>query len=52
MVHPVYIYRMHRENFDTAHRKVDGIEINIKVPYHLAIFAMIIEILIFEIVNF
>jgi len=37
-----------RENFDTAHRKVDGIEINIKVPYRLAIFAIIIEILIFE----
>jgi len=39
-----------RENFDIAHRKVDGIEINIKVPYRLAIFAIIIEILIFLIV--
>jgi len=39
-----------RENFDTAHRKVDGIKMNIKVPYRLAIFAIIIEILIFEIV--
>jgi len=39
-----------RENFDTAHRKVNGIEMNIKVPYRLAIFAIIIEILIFEIV--
>jgi len=38
------------ENFYTAYRKVDGIEINIKVPYRLAIFAIIIEILIFEIV--
>jgi len=39
-----------RENFDTTHRKVDGIEMNIKFPYSLAIFAIIIEILIFEIV--
>jgi len=39
-----------RENSDTAYRKVDGIEMNIKVPYRLAIFAIIIEILIFEIV--
>jgi len=39
-----------RENFDTARRKVDGIEMNIKVPYCLVIFAIIIEILIFEIV--
>jgi len=44
------IYRVCRENFDTAYRKIDGIEMNIKVPYHLAIFAIIIEILIFEIV--
>jgi len=44
------IYRVCRENFDTAHRKVDGIEMNIKVPYRLAIFAIIIKILIFEIV--
>jgi len=42
-----YIYRVRRENFDTAHRKVDGIEMNIKVSYRLAIFAIIIEILIF-----
>jgi len=46
----IYIYRVRRENFDTAHRKEDGIEMNIKVPYCLAIFAIIIEILIFEIV--
>jgi len=45
-----HVYRVCRENFDTAHKKVDGIEMNIKVPYHLAIFAIIIEILIFEIV--
>jgi len=44
------LYRVRRENFDTAHRKVDGIEMNLKVPYRLAIFAIIIEILIFEIV--
>jgi len=44
------IYRVYRENSDTAHRKVDWIEMNIKVPYRLAIFAIIIEILIFEIV--
>jgi len=49
MTHPVYIddpciYRVCRENSDTAHRKVDGIEMNIKVPYRLAIFAIIIEI--------
>jgi len=43
------LYRVFRENFDTAHRKVDGIE-NIKVSYRLAIFAIIIEILIFEVV--
>jgi len=41
---------VYRETFATAHRKVDGIEMNIKVPYRLAIFAIIIEILIFEIV--
>jgi len=46
--HPVY--RMNRETLATAHRKVDGIEMNIKVPYRLAIFAIIIKILIFEIV--
>jgi len=46
----IYVYRVRREKFDAAHRKVDGIEMNIKVPYHLAIFAIIIEILIFEIV--
>jgi len=45
----IYIYRVRRENFDTVHRKIDGIEMNIKVPYRLAIFA-IIEILILEIV--
>jgi len=45
-----HIYKVRRENFDTAHRKVDGIEMNVKVPYHLTIFAIIIEILIFEIV--
>jgi len=44
------LYRVRREKFDTAHRKVDGIEMNIKVSYHLTIFAIIIEILIFEIV--
>jgi len=48
--HPVYIYGVCRENSDTAHRKIDGIEMNIKVPYRLAIFAIIIEILIFEVV--
>jgi len=37
-----------RENFDTVRRKVDGIEMNIKIPFRLAIFAIIIEILIFE----
>jgi len=26
------IYRVRHENFDTAHRKVDGIKMNIKVP--------------------
>jgi len=45
-----YIYRVRRENFDTAHRRVDGIKMNMKVPYSLAIFAIIIEILIFKIV--
>jgi len=40
------MYRVRRENFDTARRKVD--EMNIKVLYRLAIFAIIIEILIFE----
>jgi len=30
--------------------KVDRIKINIKVPYYLAVFAIIIKILIFEIV--
>jgi len=44
------MYRVRSEKFDTAHRKVDGIEMNIKVLYRLAIFAIIIEILIFEIV--
>jgi len=39
-----------RENFDTAQRKVDGIKMNIKVPYHFVIFAIIMKILIFEIV--
>jgi len=33
----------------TAHRKVDKIEMDIKVPYHFVILAIIIEILIFEI---
>jgi len=46
-----YIYRVYREDFDTAHRKEGEIEINIKVLYRLAIFAIIIEILIFEIVQ-
>jgi len=46
----IYIYRICRENFDTAHRKVDEIEMNINVPFSLAIFAIIIDILIFEIV--
>jgi len=46
--HPVY--RVNRETLATAHRKVNGIEMNIKVPYRLAILAIIIEILIFEIV--
>jgi len=50
MVFIKLIYRVCRETLATAHRKVDGIEINIKVPYRLAIFAIIIEILIFEIV--
>jgi len=44
------IYRVCRENSDTAHSKVDGIETNIKAPYRLVIFTIIIEILIFEIV--
>jgi len=44
------LYRVYRETLATAHRKVDRMEMNIKVPYHLAIFAIIIEILIFEIV--
>jgi len=44
------IYRVYRETLATAHRKVDGIEMNIKVPYRLVIFAIIIEILIFEII--
>jgi len=43
-------FRVCRENFDTAHRKVDGIKMNIKVPYHFAIFAIIMKILIYEIV--
>jgi len=39
------LYRVCRENFDTAHRTVDRIEMNIKVPYRLlAIFAIIIAI--------
>jgi len=46
----LYIYRVFRETLATAHRKVDGIEMNIKVSYRLAVFAIIIEILIFEIV--
>jgi len=46
----IQIYRVNRETLATDHRKVDGIEMNIKVPYRLAIFAIIIEILIFEIV--
>jgi len=52
MIHPVYTgcAASFAENFDTARRKVDGIEINRKVPYRLTIFAIIIEILIFEIV--
>jgi len=37
------LYRMRRENFDIVHRKVDGIEMNIKVPYRLTIFAIIIN---------
>jgi len=41
---------VNRETLATAHRKIDGIEMNIKVPYRLAIFTIIIEILIFEIV--
>jgi len=42
---------VYRETSPTAYRKkVDGIEMNIKVSYRLAIFAIIIEILIFEIV--
>jgi len=41
---------IYRETSPTAHRKVDGIEMNINVPYCLAIFAIIIEIFIFEIV--
>jgi len=50
MIIHIHVYRVYRENSDTAHRKVDWIEMNIKVPYRLAIFAIIIEILIFEIV--
>jgi len=42
----IYIYRVSRETSPTAHRKVDGIEINIKVFYRLAI--SIIEILMFN----
>ena len=41
---------MSRETFPTAHRKVDRIEINIKVLYRLAIFVIIIETLMFAIV--
>jgi len=44
------LYRVHRETSPTVHRKIDEIEMNIKVSYRLAIFAIIIEILIFEIV--
>jgi len=40
-----FIYRMSHETCPTAHRKVNGIEINIKVLYRLAIFVIIIEIL-------
>jgi len=46
----MYIYRVYRETSATAHRKVDKIEMNVKVPYRFTIFAIIIEILIFEIV--
>jgi len=31
---------VYRENFDTAHRKIDEIEMNIKVLYRFAIFAI------------
>jgi len=44
---------VYRETSSTVHRKIDrdvGIEMNIKVPYRLAIFVIIIERLIFEIV--
>jgi len=43
------LYRVYRET-SPIHRMVNGIEMNLKVPYRLAIFAIIIEILIFEIV--
>ena len=41
---------MSHETSPTVHRKVDGIEINIKVFYRLAIFVIILEILMFAIV--
>jgi len=44
------IFYRYRKTSPTAHRKIDRIEMNIKVSYRLAIFAIIIEILIFEIV--
>jgi len=31
-----HIYRVCHENSDTAHRKVDRIEMNIKVPYRFS----------------
>jgi len=49
MRHPVHI-QVYRETSPTAHKKIDRIEMNIKVPYDLAILAIIIEILIFEVV--
>jgi len=46
-----WIYKVSHEISPTAHRKIDGIEINIKVLYRLAIFVIIIiEILMFAIV--
>jgi len=44
----IYINEVYRETSPTAHRKADVIEM--KVSYRLAIFAIIIEILIFEII--
>jgi len=49
MVSDTLIYTGYRETSATAHRKVDGFKMNIKVPYCLTIFAIINEILIFEI---